>query len=76
MAFPNLNPLFYMPYDLPMLVATPPNTANHFTIAYSVALFAALRKYMKPIIGGMDLTTLEDRANLNRGLATVIKYRI
>ena len=62
MAYPILNPLFYMLYDLPMLLATPPNTANHFTVAYSLALFAALRKYMKPIIGGIDLTTREGRA--------------
>ena len=64
-AFPNLGPLFYIdiwPYGSPILVATSPNTANQFTIAHSLPKFAALRKYMEPMTGGMDLTTLEGQA--------------
>ena len=65
MAFPNLGPLFYVdlwPYSSPVLVATSPNTANQFTITHSLPKFAALREYMQPMTGGMDLTTLEGRA--------------
>ena len=65
MAFPKLGPLLCIdtwPYGPPMLVATSPNTANQFIIARSLPNLAALREYMKPMTGGMDLTTLEGRA--------------
>ena len=65
MAFPGLGPLFYIdtwPFGPPMLVATSPDSANQITIIHSLPKFAALREYMKPMTGGMDLTTLEGRA--------------
>jgi sterigmatocystin biosynthesis cytochrome P450 monooxygenase len=63
-AFPTLGPLFYVdtwPFGPPMLVATSPHIANQITTAHSLPKFAALREYMKPMTGGMDLTTLEGR---------------
>lgn len=42
--------------------ATSPEGANQFTIAHSLPKFVALREYMKPMTGGMDLTTLEGSA--------------
>ena len=65
MAFPNLGPLFYIdtwPFGPAMLVATSPDSANQITTAHSLPEFTALREYMKPMTGGMDLTTLEGRA--------------
>lgn len=65
MAFPNLGPLFYIdtwPYGPPMLVTTSPNTANQFTTVHSLPKFAAMREYMEPMTGEMDLTTLEGQA--------------
>jgi len=64
-AFPNLGPLFYIdtwPFGPPMLVATSPDSANQITTAHSLPKFIALREYMKPMTGGMDLTTLEGSA--------------
>lgn len=64
MAFPDLGPLFYIdtwPFGPPMLIATSPDSANQFTTAHSLPKFTALREYMKPMTGGMDLTTLEGR---------------
>jgi cytochrome P450 len=57
--------LFYIdtwPFGPPMLVATSPDSANQITIAHSLAKFIALREYMKPMTGGMDLRTLEGSA--------------
>lgn len=62
MAFPTLGPLFYIdpwPFGPPMLIATSPDSANQFTTAHSLPKFAALREFMRPIAGGVDLTTLE-----------------
>ena len=65
LTFPDLGPLFYIdtwPFGPPMLVATSPESANQFTIAHSLPKFAALQEYMKPMTGGLDLTTLEGPA--------------
>ncbi len=64
MAFPTLGPLFYIdtwPFGPPMLVAASPYIANQVTTAHSLPKFAAMRDYMKPVTGGMDLTTMEGR---------------
>lgn len=63
--YPSLGPLFYIdtwPFGPQMLVATSPDSANQITINHSLPKFAALREYMKPMTGGMDLTTLEGPA--------------
>ncbi len=65
MAFPDLGPLFYIdtwPFGPPMLVSTSPDGASQFTIAHSLPKHASQREYMKPMTGGMDLTTLEGHA--------------
>jgi len=65
MAFPNLGPLFYIdtwPFGPQMLVATSPDSANQMAIAHSLPKFTALREYVKPTTGGVDLTTPEGHA--------------
>lgn len=64
LAFPGLGPLFYIdtwPFGPPMLVLASPHGADQITTAHSLPKFAALREYMRPMTGGMDLTTLEGR---------------
>ena len=61
-AYPAIGPLFYIdtwPFGPPMLIAASPDAANQITIAHSLPKFTALREYMKPMTGGMDLTTME-----------------
>lgn len=61
-AYPGLGPLFYVdtwPFGPPILAVISANGANQITVAHSLPKFAMLREYMKPMTGGMDLTTLE-----------------
>ncbi|KAL8657646.1 MAG: hypothetical protein Q9226_001708 [Calogaya cf. arnoldii] len=44
-----------------MLVVTSAEGANQFTVAHSLPKFAAMRQYMEPMAGGIDLTTMEGR---------------
>ncbi|KAL8724720.1 MAG: hypothetical protein Q9166_007791, partial [cf. Caloplaca sp. 2 TL-2023] len=63
-AYPNLGPLFYLdtwPFGPPILAVTSADGANQITVAHSLPKFSMLRQYMKPMTGGMDLTTLEGR---------------
>ncbi|KAL6717352.1 hypothetical protein ACLMJK_005267 [Lecanora helva] len=60
--YPDLGPIFYIdtwPFGPPILAVTSAEGANQITIAHSLPKFAMLREYMKPMTGGMDLTTLE-----------------
>ncbi|KAL9015328.1 MAG: hypothetical protein Q9173_000056 [Seirophora scorigena] len=63
-AYPNLGPLFYVdtwPFGPPILALTSAGCANQVTVAHSLPKFSMMRRYMKPMTGGMDLTTLEGR---------------
>ena len=62
--YPKLGPVFYIdtwPFGPPMLVVTSAEGANQFTVAHSLPKFAALRQYVDPIAGGIDLITMEGR---------------
>ncbi|KAL9608751.1 MAG: hypothetical protein Q9167_006423 [Letrouitia subvulpina] len=61
-AYPNLGPFFYIdtwPFGPLILAVTSAEAANQVTVAHSLPKFTMLREYMKPMTGGMDLTTLE-----------------
>ena len=60
--FPNLASVFYLdtwPFGPPMMVITSAYCANQVTVAHSLPKFAAMRDFMKPMTGDMDLLTLE-----------------
>ena len=60
--FPDIGDDFYVdtwPFGPPLLVVTSPESANQITINHSLPKFVALREFMKPMTGGIDLTTLE-----------------
>ncbi|KAL8716977.1 MAG: hypothetical protein Q9225_005738 [Loekoesia sp. 1 TL-2023] len=62
--YPNIGPVFYVdtwPFGPPILALTSADAANQATVAHSLPKFAMLREYMKPMTGGIDLTTLEGR---------------
>ena len=62
--YPDLGPIFYVdtwPFGPPILAVTSSEGAHQITVAHSLPKFPALRDYMKPMTGGMDLTTLEGR---------------
>lgn len=62
--YPDLGPFFYIdtwPFSPPLLAITSADVANQVTVTHSLPKFAMQREYMKPMTGGMDLTTLEGR---------------
>lgn len=63
-AYPNLGSLFYLdtwPFGPPILALTSADYANQITVAHSLPKYSMMRRYMKPMTGGMDLVTLEGR---------------